>query len=208
MQLDAHDVPILGTELIAEYETKLREQGVPLDEWSSPGITAEEQEMAVEPIGLHLPTEARTWWAWHNGCPRYGLSKLVAPVGEKMLTISEAVEVYREYRDIVQNLVEPDVPALANPDDRWDPSWLPILGPQVPTVIDCRDSNGDATPVRSINLQYVEESKEIGSPSLGQMMRWWIGAIDGGAWCWDTEKREWLVDPYRLDRDFKLSGLA
>jgi hypothetical protein len=206
MQLGADNAGF--DQVIAEYEVKLRQQGVPLADWMSPGLGPEEQDRMLGPLGLRLPPEARAWWTWRNGCPGFGRKKLATPVGERLLTLSEAVAVYREYRQTVQELVEPDIPALANPDDRWHPSWLPIIGPQLPIVIDCAEGSVRTTPVRRINLQYVEESQEIGARSIRQMVRWWIGAIDFGAWQWDKSEQEWAVDAYRLDREFKLSGLA
>jgi hypothetical protein len=206
MQLAADDTPL--DQVIAEYEVKLQQQGVPLTDWTAPGLGPEEQDEALDALALRLAPEARIWWEWHNGGPGYGPKKLAAPIGERLLTISEAVDVHREYSEIAQSLVEPDIPALANPDDRWHPSWLPIIGPQLPIVIDCSDPDAPATPVRGINLQYVKESQAIGARSLAQMVRWWIGAIDRGAWRWDTETEKWIVDPYRFAPEFKLSGLA
>jgi hypothetical protein len=205
MQLEP---PVLDAALLGEYEARLRDQGVPLENWGHAGITPEQQHRALRALGLRLPGEAQTWWSWHNGCPGYGLAKLATPIGEKLLNIDEAVDVYREYRDIVVRHAEPDIPELANPDDRWSPSWLPITGRQTPIVIDCSEPETDVTRLRCINLAYVTESKEIGAQSLGQMVIWWIGAIDSGAWVWDRSAEQWIVDAHRLDSAFKMSALA
>ncbi len=205
MQLEPR---VLDEELLAEYEEKLRQQGVPVNDWDCAGIPPQEQHEIIDALGLRLPAEAQTWWSWHNGCPGYGLSKLAAPIGEKLLTVNDAVDIYREYRDIVERHAEPDVPELANPDDRWNPAWLPITGRQTPIVIDCADPDSAITPLRRINLEYVQESKEVAAASLGQMIVWWIDAIDSGAWRWDREAERWVVDAYRLDQEFKGSGLA
>ena len=205
MQLEPR---ILDAALLAEYEAKLRQQGVPLEDWGHAGISPQRQHEVLEPLRLRLPAEAQTWWSWHNGSPGYGLAKLAAPLGERLLTIEQAVDVYREYRQLAVELAEPDIPELANPDDRWHPQWLPITGRQTPIAIDCSEPTRPTTPIRRIDLQHVAQSHAIAAASLGQMVAWWIAAIDSGAWRWDQDKAEWIVDAYRLDHDFKASGLA
>jgi hypothetical protein len=206
--MSSYETPALGPTLIATYEARLRDLAVPLEEWATPKLTDGQMEDVVASVSLRLPREARTWWGWHNGSPGYGLAKIAAPVGDKLLSLTEAVEVYNEYRDLAVRLAEPDIPELANPDDRWSASWLPITGPQSPIAIDCSHPELPVTPVRSINLQYVGESKVVSAASLGQMVTWWIGAIDSGAWQWDSARHEWRVEPRLLDPDFKMSALA
>jgi hypothetical protein len=206
--MSSYETPVLGPTLIAAYEARLRDLAVPLEEWDTPGLTDDEMKDTVASLSLRLPQEARIWWGWHNGSPGYGLAKIAVPVGDKLLSLTEAVEVHKECRDLAVRLVEPDMPELANPDDRWSASWLPITGPQTPTVIDCSHPELPITPVRSINFQYVEASKDVGAASLGQMVTWWIGAIDTGAWQWDRSQHKWRVEPHLLDPDFKMSALA
>ncbi len=206
--MSSYETPVFDLTLIAAYEARLRDLAVPLEEWDRSGLTDVEMDDIIANVSLRLPREARAWWGWHNGSPGYGLAKIAVPVGDKLLSLTEAVEVYREYRDLAVRLAEPDIPELANPDDRWSASWLPITGPQTPTVIDCGHPELPVTPVRSINFQYVEESKDVSTVSLGQMVTWWIGAIDSGAWRWDNSRQEWSVDATRLAQDFKLGGLT
>jgi hypothetical protein len=202
------EAPTLDVALIADYEARLHQQGVPLDACHTAGLTRDEMDEIVGPLAISLPQEARTWWTWQNGCPGYGRGKLIAPIGESLLTLTQAVTVSTEYRTAVVALVEPDVPALANADDRWHPSWLAITGPQLPIVIDCSHPESEQTPVKRFDPEDVEGAREIHALSLGQMLTWWIGAIDSGAWCWNTETEKWIVDPRRLALEFKLSGLA
>lgn len=184
-------LPILDNATLRVYEGRLRAQGVPIDGWHEPGLTDDDMSEALAPLGLSLPLEGRVWWSWHNGVPGRGKAKLVAPSGDKFLSLAEAIETYKEFRAIVQELVEPDIPLLADPDYRWNPAWLPIRGPQLPVVIDCSVPESQPTPLRFIDLQDVEGSPKPRAQSLGQMLSWWIEAIDCGAWRWNRERSQW-----------------
>jgi hypothetical protein len=200
--------PLFDTAMLRTYESRLRTQGVPVDEWRKPGLTDDEMSDALAPLGLGLPMEGRVWWGWHNGAPGYGKGKLVAPSGDKFLSLAEAVETYREFRTIVQGLVEPDIPLLADPDYRWNPAWLPIRGPQLPVVIDCSVPEGQPTPLRFIDLQDVEGSPKPRAQSLGQMVSWWIEAIDCGAWRWNPASNQWDTHDELLPRELRTNPLV
>lgn len=200
--------PVLDDQLIGNYEERLVAQGVPLGEWGRPGLTSLQMEKTVRPLGLALPTEARVWWGWHDGCPGEGRRKLLGPARQEFLSLTGAVETYRRYREVVQELVVPDIPGLADPDARWNRSWLPIEGPQHPTVIDCSVVEDQPTPVRIIALEDVLGSPRPVAASLGEMVALWVRALDGGAWCWDVEQRMWRVEPERMDEDLRRSPLV
>ena len=200
--------PILNNAMLKAYEQRLRALGVPVDEWKRPGLGDEEMREMLAPLGLRLPVEGRLWWGWHDGAPGSDYHKLIAPPGEKFLSLAEAVETYREFRAIVLKHVEPDIPALANPDDRWDPAWLPIRGPQLPLVIDCSVPEGQPTPLRRIDLQDIEGSPRPRGQSLGEMVSWWMSAIDAGAWRWDRVNAKWEVERELIDEAYRINPLV
>ena len=115
---------MLDAAILQAYESRLRAQGVPVDEWGRAGLTDEKMSETLAPLGLSLPVEGCVWWGWHDGATGEGREKLLGPNGEKFLSLAEAVETYREFRAIVQELVEPDIPLLADADYRWNPAWL------------------------------------------------------------------------------------
>ncbi len=125
---------------------------------------------------------------------------MLGPFGDRFLSLAEAVETYREFRQIVINSVEPGVPGLEDPDVRWAPSWLPIHGPQHPVVIDCSVAEGDPTPVRVIDLADIEGSPKPRAFSMGEMVCSWIEALKAGAWQWDGANSKWGRDD-RLIKD-------
>jgi hypothetical protein len=79
-----------------------------------------------------------------------------------------------------------------NSDFLWSPTWFPVVGWQLPIVIDCSVAEGQATPLRIVDWQDVEGFLEPQAQSLGQMVSWWIEAIDVGALEWNGADRKWL----------------
>ncbi len=203
---DTSHPPVLDAGMLTDYEARLKALGVPLDGLAR-GVASEEMATTLAPLGLTLPGEARVWWGRHNGSPGDYRSKPYAPPGEKFLSLSEAVETFNEYRGIVMELVEPDVPELANPDDRWHPAWLPIRGPQLPLVVDCSVSKDAPTPLRFVSMEDSDGSRRIRARSLGEMVQWWMEAIDAGAWRWDLASAEWVVDRELLPEARRMSPL-
>ncbi len=107
------------------------------------------------------------------------------------LSLADAVEQYRKCRTSAELLVVPNLPPLDDPDYRWNPAWLPVTGPQLPIVIDCSVAEGEPTPIRFIDWQNVDGFFKPRAESLGQMVSWWIEAIDCGAWRWNPERNRW-----------------
>lgn len=186
------DVPLLSGEMLAEYGDRLRVQGLPIDEHSYPGLETDEINRALAPLRLRLPAEACILWEWKNGASWQWRQRLFGP-GKEILPLVESVKLYRQCRKTVEENVDPDVPLLSDPHIRWAPSWLPITGPQLPIVIDCAVAEQDPTPVRFIDFQDIEWSREVKAESLGQMVAWWIEALDRGAWRWDVQQARWTV---------------
>jgi hypothetical protein len=199
--------PLLDMTLLATYEERLRGLGVPVDLWGAPGLANNEIEESLAPLELILPIEGRVWFGWHNGGVGEGADFLLGPYGERFLTLEKAVDTYHEFREIAQSLVEPGVAGLDDPHTRWHPAWFPLVGPQKPVVIDCSVAEGDPTPVRIVDLADVEGSPQPRAPSMGQMVAWWIRAIDGGAWSWDRTHGRWQTHRERLGADWRRGPL-
>jgi cell wall assembly regulator SMI1 len=171
-------------------------------------LTEKQMSATLSPLGLGLPVEARVWWGWHDGANGQGLRKPLAPVGGRLLSLAQAVDAYKLFKRSAERGVEPDIPALANPDDRWHPAWLPIVGPQHPIVVDCSVPQGEPTPLRLIDLADVEGSPRIRAGSLGEMIALWNRALDDGGWRWDSERGRWEVRRELMDEDYRMSALV
>jgi cell wall assembly regulator SMI1 len=182
--------------LLGSYEERLLAMGMPVAEWVRPGLTAEEIEEAVEPLGIRLPKEGRVWWEWHDGAIGRGRDRLLGP-SKECLTLASAVEVYQRCRWVAEQTAS--AWPQNDPDFLWNPAWFPVEGSQLPTVIDCSIPEDQISPVRSIDWQDVDGFFEPQAESLGQMVSWWIDAIDIGAWEWNQGDQRWYSHDDRLE---------
>lgn len=171
--------PALDPALLDAYGEQPRVQGVPVDEWRTRGLTSEEMDAALAPLGLRLPIEGRAWWSWHDGARPAGREKLFGPA-QNCLSLDAAVAQYRQSRFIAESIAEKELPPLDDPDTAWHPAWFPIKGPGLPVVIDCSVEEGEPTPVRFIDWQNVDGFDKPKAYSFGQMISWWIEALESG----------------------------
>lgn len=194
---------LLDRDLLDLFERRVRQQGVPVDEWVNPGLAAETIRERLASIDLSLPVEGRVWWEWHDGSDYGGWDKVIGP-GSGHLSLSDAIAKYRQKRQAAYKTADPDALPFGDPDYAWKPSWFPICGePSYPIVIDCSVPEGAPTPIRLIDWQNVEGFFKLRARSLGEMVGWWIRAIDSGAWQWDAEGRRWTRHDELRDEEFR-----
>lgn len=56
------DAPRLTVELLEELKARWRDLGAPIAEQLRPGLSQEQIDAIVAPLGLHVPSEALVWW--------------------------------------------------------------------------------------------------------------------------------------------------
>jgi hypothetical protein len=195
---------LLDEDQLLHFETLLRRHDVPLDEWTNPGLSDVDIDLATSSLGLPLPREARVWWRWRNGTIHGGRRKLPAPWHEA-LSVSDAIDQYRRCRQVAKNTA-PDWPHN-NPDLIWNPSWLPIINTTQPIAIDCSVPEDAPTPVLRVDWSDIEHSSRPRAASLGEMVGWWIVALDTGAWYWNEKDGWWRVRAERLDPALRTNPL-
>lgn len=189
---------------LQRFEMALRAHNVPFDEWTCPGLGDADIDTAIEPLGLSLPREVRVWWRWCNGTIHGGRRKLPGPWSEA-LSIKGAVTQYQEARQVAENTA-PDWPH-EDPDIIWPPSWLPIVGTTQPIAVDCSVPEDAPTPVLRIDWSDHEHSRQPRARSLGDMVSWWIAALESGAWYWSDEDGWWRTNRERLDPKLQTNPL-
>jgi cell wall assembly regulator SMI1 len=171
------------------------EQGAPLAEHLEPGLTDEEIESEMGSLGLRLPAEAALWWGWHNGVPP-GRPRDMGGAAFALLTLEEAVREYHSSRQVAEQAALTDGEA----DRLWHPTWFPITNTGYGAVIacDCSVAQGAPTPIRAVHWGHKEDSDVPVAESFGQMVGWWIEAIERGAWRYDTALERWEIDRGKL----------
>jgi hypothetical protein len=94
----------------------------------------------------------------------------------------------------------------------WSWRWLPIVGTNAHgglLVVDGTDTTVQATPV------YYSEPAEPAAPgatpatqTLGQVVLWWIEAMDDGAFVYDDQAGYWKHNYDRLDPQRELTRIV
>jgi hypothetical protein len=192
----------LTLELLSSLEDRWRSQGARVVERLRPGLTRSEQEGTLSSLALVLPDEGTLWWEWHDGAMTPdGNYELLGP-DLPFLPLAKSVEWYREFRAIAEE---------ENADADWPPEWFPLTtSSQGPIVIDCSIGPGRPTPIRKIDWANAPSTESLAEPrasSLGELVRWWIDALDVGAWRYDAAVGRWDYDWTLLPRDRELTGL-
>lgn len=192
--------PLLTADLIGRYERCLEGSGVPLVEFAEPGLSDAEMASLVEPLPLALSTEAKSWWSWQNGSvPGMGPGRGQVAPGVYLVSLERAVSDYHENRLLAEERSEE-----GSPDSWWDPEWIPILSPENGTTIgcDCSVPPGSPSPLYVVWWKLPDhDGPQRATGSLGQMVEWWIEAINTGIWQYDRDAHRWHRDYRAVPRD-------
>lgn len=212
MTQDQSDAPLLDSTLLAALERRWRDQGWAAVAWLRPGLSDEELDAATTPLGLKLPPEARLWWSWHDGVALpddVTRDQLVfGGPGFVYLSLSAAVRRYEMMRDIAKTLVESDPNAMTQ-DELWHPQWFPVTVAAYGAVVacDCGDPGAERTPIRPVDWAS-QLAGPIKARSFGEMVTWWLDAIDQGAWWYEPAEERWNRDYTALDPRRELTRLV
>jgi cell wall assembly regulator SMI1 len=204
MQLTAM-ARMLEDKQLRRFETLLHKHDVPIEKWTRPGLTEAQIETAIKPLGLRLPQEVRIWWRWRNGTIYGGRRKLPGPWHEAM-SIEDAIEHYQQCRQVAINTAG-DWPHN-DPDLIWSPSWLPIIKTTQPVAVDCSVPEDTPTPVLHIDWSDLEHSRRPRACSIGEMVSWWIAALENDAWYWDEQDKWWRTRRERLAPELRTNPLV
>lgn len=198
--------PLLSLTQLERLETLWAEQGAPLVEHLRPGISNEEIDRQLESLRLRLPSEAALWWSWHDGVPS-GQPSDMGGAAFMFFTLGDAVREYHSSRRVAETAAR-----TADEADRlWHPSWFPITNTGYGAVIacDCSVPERATTPIRAVHWGHNEESDVPVAESFGQMVAWWIDAIERGAWRYDAHLGRWEIDHQKLaDPSLELTRLV
>jgi cell wall assembly regulator SMI1 len=203
--------PVLTVPLLEELKRRWQRQRAPLLARLRPGLSSDAMDALTEPLGLHVPSEARTWWGWHDGAVSDGRSDSQVMGGQnyRFISLHEAVTECLENRQGAKVAV---AGTALEAEVMWSRRWLPIVGTNAHgglLVVDGTDPNAHATPV------YYSEPAEPAAPddmpdtpTLGQVVQWWIEAMDDGAFVYDAEAGCWNHNYERLDPQRELTRIV
>jgi hypothetical protein len=64
------------------------------------------------------------------------------------------------------------------------------------------------TPLRFVLWEDLDYFRKPRTESLGQLVEWWLEAVESGAWRWDRVREQWQQDSDLLNEDYRKSGLT
>jgi hypothetical protein len=190
---------LLTIDLLAELSDKLEEIGAPVTKHWRHGLLDHEMDALAAGIGVSLSTEARIWWAWHDGVDldRSPAYSSFGP-GWDAYSLAHAIDDATRMRQIAATAAR-DQPGLHNQD--WPDSWLALCGNVSYTRIAC-DCSGPADTPSSIHYFDPVDIMEPARPrlqSIGELVHAWLDAIEDGTWHIDPATGDFaLLDPTEL----------
>lgn len=183
-------------ELLEQLAERWRALRAPIANSLRPGLSDDEMDALVAPVGVRLPTEARVWWGWHDGTETDLLSHAIGH-DTLPLQLAQAVEQYSELLEAASDVTADD--ESSDPGDFWGREWFPFAVPRrAHLACDCSVAEGAPTPIRHVDFYFPAESRVPVSPSLGAVVSLWIDAIDSEAWTYDHDRPGWKRHPERL----------
>ena len=212
------EVPLLSFELLEAFRGRLVEQGAPVVGLLARGLDRDELRAALSDIELEPSAEAQVWWGWSRGVPleavRQPGSRALGP-GMDYLEPEETAVILRQLRELAVPLAE-DAADFATGTPRatpgwwWQPGWLPITTNGAGTTIacDCSVPEGEPSPMYAVNWGVRENFYEPSAASFGQMVTWWIEALDDGSWRYDREAGRWDYNWELVEPERQLGGLV
>jgi len=202
---------MLTEQLLDRLTATWRAHGVPVEEALAPGtdvrsFTADDGRRHVD-----LPTELRSWWAWHDGHIK-GATKswAIGPLFEQMSS-QRACE-WWQYSLGIALREAADAPAgtpNADPDYWWRESWVPLASDGSGYIVaDCALGGTDVAPIHRIEWgPEMDVDPQPRVDSFGQLVEWWIEAVELGIWTYDRDGNIWLRAPWTRELQARYRGL-
>jgi cell wall assembly regulator SMI1 len=197
------NVERLDTDQLEQLERMLAEQHAPVVRRFRPPASQEALAMVETYLGLPLPEELRQWWEWHDGtdveAPELAVEGSIGP-GFRFQSTTRAVESSRRSRADAEVVVPED------PDSSWASSWVAI-GSGGRVACECRVEPDAPVPVLDVDYHKAAYPGVVAARSLGEMVRWWIEAIESGAWRFDVDANQWQSHEELMPPERERSGL-
>lgn len=200
------DPPLLSIDLLEELAARWRAHKLPILDNLRLGISDDDIDTIVGPLGLGLPTEGKVWWGWHDGAnvPRgYADDRYVGSHLE-FLPLANAARHYEESRASFDE--------IGQPADLWWPKNQFIITRKSSGDITFDSSVPQESPSPIFSVLHHDRNPHIdfknpAARSFGEMVTWWIEAWDDGIWGYDKDTGKWTYDWERLDPARELTGL-
>lgn len=156
----------LTTNLLERLNRRLTDAGAILAARWRPGLSDEQIDDWLLPVGINLPEEARIWWRWHNGQEVTPEGKVHTLAGRQFMAVEAAVDWYEKFRGINHGAYGLD-------------GLIPVLIEQPTIWVDCSRGFDDPVPVYTIGHG---EEPVLVLGSLGDLVAGMLELLESGAW--------------------------
>jgi hypothetical protein len=198
------EVERLSPKLLEHLEWLLVGQRAPIVQRFQPPASPEAL-MAVEAhLGRPLPLELQEWWGWHNGTDVKGHERAVrCLIGPSFIPLrtDEAVATTKGCRADAEEIVPND------PDSSWGSTWLAI-GSHGKVACETALDVDAPVPILDVDYHHVDVPGTVAAKSFGEMVRWWIEALESGAWIYEPEHDWWERREECIPSERRYTGLV
>lgn len=197
------EIERLSSEHLDQLEQLLTEQRAPVVQHFRPPASTESLAAVESYLGLPLPHELQQWWRWHDGTdltPDESARSLIGPFFT-FLNSQRSIAVTQERREIAAD-IDPD-----EPETYWGSTWL-ALGTLGSMACQCAVESDAPAPVLDVDYHKAAYPGAVVAQSLGEMVRWWIEALESGAWRYDKEHSRWERQPDLVTPERERAGLV
>jgi hypothetical protein len=103
----------------------------------------------------------------------------------------------------------PEGTPLADPDYWWRQSWIPLASDGNGYIVADGDlGRPDVGPIRRIKAgPDLAVTARPRTDSFGQLVEWWIEALELGLWAYDRETQRWTRASWNKRLDERYHGL-
>lgn len=186
---------VLNQELLAGFETRLREIGAAVVEHWAPGLDDRGIDELLGPCGIDPPAEARAWWKWHNGTmPAAPPTATYIIPSRDQTPLQGAVNLLSVAQERVEILNMTEVAR-----------HLQIVSNKPMLYVDCNGPRDAPAPIYSQNDD--PEPPVIALPSMGELVTIWTQLIDDGVFATSPDGRWQRLDADRIPPKLRGRGI-
>lgn len=202
---------MLTEQLLDRLSATWRAHGVPVEEALAPGRDVVSFGSDDGRLHVALATEIRTWWDWHDGYNQGWDGKWIIGPGLQHMSSARSRTHWQKMLTMAVEAAErgPEGTALADPDYWWRASWIPLASDGSGYIVaDCDLGGPDEAAIRRI--EWGPDLDIIARPrteSFGQLVEWWIEAIELGLWSYDSDTGKWTAAPWDRALEARYQGL-